>query len=313
MKRSLLRYLVCPQTGEPLELQVREEQNDQIKEGQLVSSGSGHTYPIHNYVPRFVTAEEYTSTFSMQRQYVKRHFRHYQRDRSGFSLFYETTGFSKGQIAKGLSLEIGCGYGRFVDVVQQDGGEVIGVDLSSDSIDLAQKFVGLRPNVHLIHCDLFRLPFAERSFSAVYSIGVLHHTPDCKAAFQTLPRYLAPDGQISIWVYHPDNQTNTRRWRRLTTKWSFSALYAWCIINQVMFSGIRRIPVIRWKFNRLIPGSVPKPGQHFWLRVLEDFDNLSPAHASNHTPDEVVRWFREAGLANIRTLNRLTAVTGYSS
>ena len=310
MKYDFLQYLVCPQTGESLDLKVYEERDGQVKEGQLTSVQSGHVYPITNFVPRFVKSEQYTGSFSKQRLFVRRHFKDYKVDCSGDRLFYPTTGFTREKLLSGLTLEVGCGYGRFVDVIQRQGGEIVGIDLSTHSIDLAQDFVGLRSGVHLVQCDLFRLPFRNRTFNSIYSVGVLHHTADCKAAFQRLADFLAKDGQISIWVYHPHNQSDVAAWRRLTTKWPSSVLYAWCIANQLLFSWMRMIPVVRWQFNKLIPGSVPKTGQNFWLRVMEDFDNLSPTYASSHTPDEVVKWFREVGLSDIRVLDRLTAVTG---
>jgi SAM-dependent methyltransferase len=310
MKHDFVRYLVCPKTGDPLELKIQHESRGEIEEGTLVSSTIGQIYPIKNYIPRFVDADEYVGSFSDERSYVGRHFENYANDKSGFSLFYPTTGFSREKLLQGLTLEAGCGYGRFVDVVEQEGGEIVGCDLSTKSIELAQSFVGLRPRVHLVQCDLFRPPFRKGIFNSIFSIGVLHHTPDCKKAFEALTSFLATRGQISIWVYHPSNQADVAAWRCFTTKWSPSTLYAWCIVNQALFSGFRMVPVLRWKFNKLIPGSVPKPGQDFWQRVREDFDNLSPQYASSHTADEVVSWFEEAGLKDIQILSRPTAVTG---
>ena len=46
------------------------------------------------------------------------------------------------------------------------------------------------------------------------------------------------------------------------------------------------------------------------MRVLGDFDNLSPTYAHVHDEPEVVRWFEQAGLAEVRVLPRQTAVTG---
>src|SRR6185436_1085899 len=111
---------------------------------------------------------------------------HYEKDRSGDELFFPTTGFSPEGIKNGLSLEIGAGYGRFVDVVQRAGGRIVGVDLSTHSIDLAQDFAGFRPNVFLVQADLFHLPFERKTFDHVFSIGVLHHTPDTEKAFKAI-------------------------------------------------------------------------------------------------------------------------------
>src|SRR6266545_1617783 len=137
MKYELLNHLVCPETGESLKLEVSREKFGQVEEGMLIGPERKHSYPITNYIPRFVRQDEYARTFSKQRLYVRRHFKHYQRDPNARALFYESTCFSKEQLSRGLALEVGCGYGRFIDIVQKDGGEIVGIDLSTHSIELA--------------------------------------------------------------------------------------------------------------------------------------------------------------------------------
>jgi len=310
MKPELINVLICPQCHVSLDLQVHEEREGQIYAGRLRCQHKGCEYPISRYVPRFVDADAYADSFSKQRLYVRRHFRHYLDDRSGDQLFFPTTGFAEQHIGSGPILEVGCGYGRFVDVVQRQGGAIIGIDLSTHSIDLAQDFVGLRDNVHLIQCDLFQLPFRQAYFTHIYSIGVLHHTPDTRKAFAALVPYLRSHGQMSIWVYPPSMKTSTDRWRPLTMRLPHSMLYAFCIVNQGLFSWIRGLPG-GWRFSRLIPGVGPGPGRKFWLRVMSDFDDLSPTYASTHTPEEVHAWFVEEGLQEVRMLPRHTSVTGY--
>src|SRR5262245_10597854 len=236
MKVELLKYLVCPECSSDLQLEVHDEEAGQIKTGWLWCLQERRAFPITRFVPRFVEAEQYADSFSMQRLYVRRHFRYYENDHSGMKLFLPTTGFDRGQIPVGVTLEVGCGYGRFVDVVQRSGGTIIGIDLSTHSIELAQDFVGLRDNVHLVQCDLFRLPFRQGSFDRVFSIGVLHHTPDTRGAFDALLPYVRPQGQISIWVYHPQGKVHADRWRTLTTRVPHRILYASCILNQFLFS-----------------------------------------------------------------------------
>jgi SAM-dependent methyltransferase len=61
-----------------------------------------------------------------------------------------------------LVLDAGCGVGRFMEVVEKWGGNVVGVDLSF-SVDAAFKNLGLKENVHIIQADIFDLPFKEGS------------------------------------------------------------------------------------------------------------------------------------------------------
>jgi SAM-dependent methyltransferase len=309
MKRELLEYLRCPVCVTRLDLAVAEEEHGEVKTGTLTCQERRHTYQVSRFVPRFVDADAYADSFSLQRLYVRKHFKYYEKDTSGDAQFFPTTGFDPTAITSGLSLEIGCGYGRFVDVVQRAGGAVVGVDLSTHSIDLAHDFVGLRPGVFLVQADLFHLPFARQTFQHVYSIGVLHHTPDTRKAFTAIAPYAKPGGSVAIWVYHPSRKRTTDRWRPLTTRLSHRTLYGLCVANQALFSWIRALPG-GGKFSQIIPGSSPAPGRPFWLRVLGDFDAYSPKFAYVHEPAEVVSWFEQAGLKDVRVLERPTAVTG---
>ncbi|MHC4270567.1 MAG: methyltransferase domain-containing protein [Planctomycetota bacterium] len=312
MKHKLLNILVCPTCKCNLDLESKEESSNHIKTGFLNCTKKGCRYPIINYVPRFVDRDKYSGSFSKQRLYVRRHFKYYEKDRSGYKLFLPTTGFKTDDIKKGILLEIGCGYGRYLDVVGSMGGEIVGVELSTHSIELAQDFVGHNENVHLVQCDLFSLPFREGYFDQIFSIGVLHHTPDTHDAFRAIVPYLKQNGEISIWVYPPEMQKSLDRWRGFTTKLPYSVLYRLCIINQVMFSWIRSLPG-GWRFSRIVPGYQPKKESPFWLRVMGDFDGLSPVFAHSHTPEEVVKWFVESGLKHTEILPRRTSIKGRRS
>jgi SAM-dependent methyltransferase len=307
MKRDLLDILVCPECKSKLQLEVQEEDGEIIT--GLLSCEAQHEYPITRGVPRFVDADQYAGTFSKQRLYVRRHFEEYKTDDSGDRVFIPSTGFSPEDIRTGLTLEVGCGYGRFIDVVERLGGTIVGIDLSTHSIDLAHDFAGRRPNVHLVQCDLFKLPFPEKTFDRVFSLGVLHHTPSTYDAFAAIVPYVREDGQISIWVYHPKTKVAADRWRKVTTHLPHSMLYWWCILNQALFSWLRVLPGGD-RFSQLIPGANPRRRKGFWRRVLSDFDNLSPQYAHTHTEDEVRQWFEGSGLKDVRSLDYPTAITG---
>ncbi|KAA5546284.1 methyltransferase domain-containing protein [Roseiconus nitratireducens] len=309
MKTDLIDLLVCPDCESPLRCESDSTIDGEILNGQL-RCNNGHGFPISRGIPRFVDADAYADSFSKQRLYVRRHFRHYEHDRSGDARFTPSTGIPLSDLNQGVSLEIGCGYGRYLDVVQRHGGQIVGVDLSTHSVELAYDFVGRQPGVHIVQCDLFKMPFRRQSFANVFSLGVLHHTPDTEQAFKAIVPYAAADGRVAIWVYHPDRKRVADRWRRYTTRFPHSALYSWCIVNQAAFSWIRALPGGH-RFSRLIPGAAPKRGgSNFWQRVMSDFDSLSPEYAHSHREDEVKRWFREAGLDDVEVLDFPTAVCG---
>lgn len=309
MKRELLDHLMCPTCMTSLNLDIGEEQAGQIRTGELRCTGNNHKFPISRFVPRFVSADEYADSFSKQRLYVRKHFKYYEKDRSGDKRFTPSSGLTNEDVRSGISLEVGCGYGRYLDVVQRRGGVIIGVDLSTHSVDLAQDFVGMRDNVHIVQCDLFKLPFPKRHFQNVFSLGVLHHTPSTRDAFEAIVPYARTGGRVSIWVYHPGGKIEANMWRVITTRLPHGLLYSFCILNQGAFSWVRALPGGH-RFNKLIPGAQPVPGSQFWLRVLSDFDNLSPVYAHTHTEEEVADWFSKMGLKNVTELEIPTSVTG---
>jgi len=85
-------------------------------------------------------------------------------------------------------LDVGCGMGRFAEVVTRWGARVVGIDLSV-AAKVAVKNLADREFVGF-QADVFALPFAPETFDCIYSMGVLHHTPDCEKAVKVLPQYL---------------------------------------------------------------------------------------------------------------------------
>ena len=52
-----------------------------------------------------------------------------------------------------------------------------------------------------VQADVLDLPFRPESFDAIFSEGVLHHTPSTEAAFQALVPLLRPGGELLFYVY----------------------------------------------------------------------------------------------------------------
>ncbi len=125
-------------------------------------------------------------------------------------------------------LEVGCGAGYDAYTFCNEGAEYTGLDLTPENIERARThlgFYGFHPTI--VQGDCERLPFADESFDAVYSNGVLHHTPDIEAAFREVARVLVPGGSFWVLVYDRHSIFHaitlyvftyllTGRWRRET-------------------------------------------------------------------------------------------------
>lgn len=74
-------------------------------------------------------------------------------------------------------LEIGCGYGRLMYAVAGQVHSVMGVDVHQEPLDKAQEILREKENATVVLTDGISLPFADGSFSLVYSYSVMQHIP----------------------------------------------------------------------------------------------------------------------------------------
>ena len=270
--------------------------------------GCSATYRIVGGVPRFVASDDYAHTFTFE--WLRHRQTQLDAGPDGISerTFRHKTGLVPADVAGRLVLDAGCGMGRFAEVVSRWGGVCVGVDLSR-AVEAAAENIGTRPNVFLAQADLRRLPFRDETFDVIYSIGVLHHTPDCAASFRGLLRYLRPGGTIVVWLYAKDDSMWMRTadvYRRATIHMPPRLLYALSHLAVPMYYAYR-IPVLGRGLRALLPlNAQPDPS---W-RVLDTFDWYSPRYQSKHTYPEVYRWFQDAGLQNIRVLDAPIALSG---
>jgi len=185
--------------------------------------------------------------------------------------------------------------GRFTEVCLDAGAEVHALDLS-DAIEIAAQNLAARPNVSFYQADVFRLPFADGTFDRIFSIGVLHHTPDTKAAFQKLVRLVRPGGRVAIWVYSSDltHLLGSEMLRTLTSRLPRSLMLQASKVAVPIYY-LHRLPVVGRISYTLIPTSLEANAMWRWL---DTFDWYTPRFQWKHSNDEVVGWFREAGFTD---------------
>lgn len=307
MKRSFVDILACPKCGSGLRVSDGGQTAEEIESGELQCQ-TNHHYAIVRGVPRFVTGELYVENFGFEWTiHNKTQLDNSTSDESERT-FRAKTGFTPEQLKGKLVLDVGCGMGRFSDVVSTWGATVVGIDLSR-AVDSAQRNIGERENVHIAQADIYELPFRKETFDFVFSIGVLHHTPNTKAAFDKLPKLLRKSGKIAIWVY---TSYGAYRWRfsdfyrRVTPRLPKRLLHALSYAAVPLYYAYK-VPIFGLLCRLLLPvSSHPKPE---W-RVLDTFDWYSPRYQWKHSYEEVFPWFEEQGLTDIRVLGVSVAVQG---
>lgn len=287
-----------------------------VRQDALACGGCGAQYPVSAGTLRFVASENYASSFGFE---WKKH-PQTQLDNKRCTIsersFFERTGFCPEDLRGKWVLDVGCGTGRFAEVATRWGANVIGVDLSV-AAEVAAQNLATR-NFWAIQASVFELPFRPEAFDFIYSIGVLHHTPDCQKAFKQLPPLLTRGGAVAIWLYSAYNPwyRMSDLYRRLTSRMPAKLLHAACELAGplgAIHHSIRKIPGIGRSISSAVNYVLPISLDQRWSwRVLDTFDWYSPKYQSKHTYEEVFRWFEDCGLVGLRVNHEPIAVSGHA-
>lgn len=280
----------------------------------LACTGCGHVYPRIHDVVRFVDAENYAGSFGFQWKLYDQTQLDSATSQRSETAFRRRTGFRPDDLAGKLVLDVGCGMGRFAEVATRWGAYVVGIDLSLACESAARNLEERAATV--VQADVFKLPFAPGSFDCIYSIGVLHHTPDCERAFKVLPGLLKPGGRIAVWLYSAYNPWYRMSdvYRKFTRRLKPETLHALCKLVVPLYGLHQLLKAIPWVGRPasgvlawLVPMSFNKDAT--W-RVLDTFDWYSPWYQSKHTYEEVFRWFERCGLEDLKVIDQPIAVQG---
>lgn len=199
----------------PAQLRCITHQQPLTEAGSNLRCGGGCIFPIVNGIPRFVDSSNYAAGFGLQWN----QFRKTQLDS------YTHTTISKDRLTHALGgnleilrgrtvLEVGCGAGRFTEVMLATDAHVVACDLSS-AVEANYANHGDRPNYFVCQADVRALPVSPHSFDFVICLGVIQHTPSPEQTIATLASCVRPGGMLVIDHYAPDYPTTfSRRWLR---------------------------------------------------------------------------------------------------
>jgi SAM-dependent methyltransferase len=263
-------------------------------------------------VLRFVESSQYADSFGYQWQtFSKTQLRPQISEQD----FRTKTALTEKDFRGKVVLDIGCGMGRFADIATRWGARVIGVDLSA-AAEVAASNLADR-DFWAVQADVFALPFVPGSFDCIYSVGVLHHTPDCEKAFKNLPQYLKPGGSIAVWLYSGYNKWYrfSDQYRKFTHRVPARRLHAFFRVAVPSLNwadrGIRAIPLIGRPLAGLVHHVFPvNLSANRELRVLDTLDWYSPKYQSKHTYEQVFRWFEGCGLEGLTVAEESIGVRG---
>jgi len=344
MHRELIDYLKCPQCGhEKLDLSVERIEENEVRTGSIRCSGCSASYPVADFIPSFIQEQErgkrWRTAWSYKWSKVAKRVRYSDDGDIDFKIKIDYTGAFSRDLTGRTILDAGCGSGQDMARVAAKGAVVIGVD-QSEGVYFAREYnkdKNYYRNYHCIRADIFNLPLKSGIFDMIYSNGVLHHTPDTKRAFSSLPSLLKKGGTIAVWVYD-----RTQYWRLFETFWR----PVLCRLPRPVISGLLHAVNRPWywiyRYRRFVMDKVnPWPGSsvarhlfdlvslghllyiltdyHLHIAVTTDdhftryhhaFDCYSPYFAWGHDEAELFDWFEEHGIEVTRISARRCGMIG---
>jgi 2-polyprenyl-3-methyl-5-hydroxy-6-metoxy-1,4-benzoquinol methylase len=269
-------------------------------------------------IPRFVLDETYADAFGLQWN----HYRATQLDsHTGVPISKDRLARCVGgqlENLRGASvLEVGCGAGRFTEVLLEAGASVFAVDLSS-AVEANYANCGGDPRHFVCQADVLSLPVAPASFDAVIALGMIQHTPSPEVAIEALAESVRPGGVVVVDHYLPLSRLK-QRLRALTPR----GILRQILIRLSPRASLRatdalvraQLPIHRmlWRHGpvadrvravwlRLSPvfdyyESYPELGEHLaeWA-LLDTHDALTDRYKHGRTPSELAGALRAAGL-----------------
>ena len=285
MIATLNRVTACPRCGQDLDWRQSEAR-----------CGAGHTFPVVRGVGRFLpqssdTADRTGETFGFQWSTFN------VADRPEDTAVFEAKlGLPLNSLGGRLVLDAGCGSGRYARLAGEAGANVVALDLS-DAVDKARSMTAHLPNVAVLQGDLLAPPLKPQTFDLVYSIGVLHHTPNTYRAFCSVARLVKPGGYLAVWLYRRNTMVqeliNTGV-RAVTTRLPIQALGVVARVGALAGG----IPGLR-HLNKLMNFSAHPRWE---TRVCDTFDWYAPPYQFHHSEAELLGWFAATGFESVRAL-----------
>jgi ubiquinone/menaquinone biosynthesis C-methylase UbiE len=208
--------------------------------------------------------------------------------------------------------DLGCGSGRWAEPVAEKVGTLHCIDPSEKALAVARRRLSARSNVrfHQAGADSIPLPDASQDFG--YSLGVLHHIPDPRAALHDCVRKLKPGAPFLVYLYYRfDNRPLWFRgiWRatdigrRLISRLPFAARKAAAtVIAATVYWPLAR--VARW-VERRGQTTAPLPlnyyrNSSFYTMRTDALDRFGTRLEHRFTRSEIAEMMQQAGLEGVQ-------------
>ena len=261
---DILRCPVCSSHLVGSDLEIHHSRF--IVKGKLTCDNCRSTFPISNHIPRFCTSVSHPAdSFGYQwNSFALSQIDNCANTDESYIRLTSETCLSSKTVEDKTVLEVGCGAGRFLHInLSFNPSLLVGLDVTSAVDSVFQHISPYTDNLLLVQADILSAPFKHNSFDFVYSIGVLHHTPDPYLHFKYAASYVADKGFISVSLY--ENSLAHRISRNSVSLAFYDLLWSLNLLRCELYRSLfKRFPA--------------------WLQVLYCKIIIPPLHYINKVP-----------------------------
>ena len=211
-------------------------------------------------------------------------------------------------------LEVGCGAGRFTEVLLNlPASYVTSIDLSN-AVEANQENCPQNERHRILQADVMKIPFLKEQFDIVFCLGVVQHTPNPEETIKKLYEQLKPGGFLIIDHYRPEIRRLTKITgglirpiiKRLPTHTRIKTCEKLVKLFLPIHKKIRNIPFAQQIFSRISPiacyyhayPELPDNLQFEWS-VLDTHDGLTDWYKHYRTKSQITNFLSLIGANNI--------------
>ncbi len=169
-------------------------------------------------------------------------------------------------------IEFGCGTGWLTNSLAYNYKKnLVSVDFTEKALETAKQ-ISQSINVHpqYFKSDIFDFQ-DKRKFDLVVSLGVLHHTKNCKEAFKKISKFVNDRGYLYVGLYHLYGRKPMLDFFKSYCNWH----------GEESAYGL---------FNYMTKEINNNEHSYSWFR-----DQVLHPHETQHTLSEVITWLKEIG------------------
>ncbi len=213
--------------------------------------------------------------------------------------------------ADAVGFDLGCGSGRWAKLVAPRVGKLHCID-PSVAIEIAQKNLSSESNCEFHRAGVDEMPVGVQSMDFGYSLGVLHHIPDTRAALVSCVSMLKPGAPFLLYLYYAfDNRpvwfqmlwqvselirgvvSRMPHGLRYATSQLIAALVYWPLARSAKLVEIMGINVSNFPL-------APYRNWGFYVMRTDALDRFGTRLEQRFTRDEIQKMMESAGLENIK-------------